>query len=220
MTAEPLIRKAGLLDDESGLHLLTLSVLLTSTLGPEFLTWEFETLRRECEERWGNIGAETWQRIQALTVLHAHEGFWTEWEIFENITAAIVGEFPLFSFTQPPEAEECAIAIVTAAKVDRHDYADEVKNYIIAACLNDGLWYFDGTPMEMCKQLLQEFDASHGVQRDYAAVVAALKAKDGFYEPAETAAQVQANRAREVQLVLSRYNAAVNEQLRGLKVKR
>jgi hypothetical protein len=214
---QALLRKAGPLDDETGLHLLTVSVILTDAFGPEFLLWEFETLREMCEAKWGTIGDLTWQQIMALVVLHAHEGFWKEWEIFENITAAINGEYPIFSYVQPPDPEEIAIALVTAAKVDSHAYSDEVRDYIVAACLNDGLWYFDGTPIAMCQENLQTYDRRLGIERRYGDVAKALAVHDGFYDDPDTAAEVQANKVREIDLVLKRYNAAVNKQLRNLR---
>lgn len=213
----PLVRKAGRLEDESGLHLLALSVLLVSTYGPEVLTWDFTALRAELEEKWGQIGPVTWERIQALTVLHLHDMFWQEWEVFENITAAILGEIPIFSHVQPPEAEEMAIALVTAARVDSHEYSEEVKDYIVASCLFDGLWYLDGTPMEVAQSSLTEQDLRLGIKRDVGSVAAALQANDGFYDEPETAGEVQANKVREVQLVLKRYTAAVDKQLKELR---
>lgn len=213
----PLLRKAGPLDDESGLHLLTLSVMLLGELGPEALTWDFQALKEECMEKWGPIGPVTWERIQALVLLHAHNAFWQEWEIFEKITAAIMGEPPVFSLTQPPEAEECAIAIDTARRVDSHEYSDEVKSYIVAACLNDGLWYLDGTPMEMCQEQLQEYDRRMGIDRRFGDVARVLSQTRGFIDDPQTAPEVQANKVREVELVLQRYNAQVDEQLKSLK---
>ena len=213
----PLVRKAGLLEDETGLHLLTLSVFLVTAIGPEALAWDFTALRAELEEKWGKVGPVTWQRIQALTVLHAHDMFWRDWEVFENITAAIMGEIPVFSHVQPPEAEEIAIALVTAAKVDTHEYSEEVKDYIVAACLNDGMWYFDGTPLEMCQGQLNEYDRRLGIERRYGDVARALQVQEGFYKDPETAAEVQANKVREVDLVLERYNAEVNRQMEELR---
>lgn len=212
-----LLRKAGPLDDESGLHLLTLSVMLLNALGPEYLNWDFQALKEECEERWGSIGPVTWERIQAGVVLHAHNAFWQEWEVFENITAAIMGEPPVFSLVQPPEAEECAIALDTARRVDSHEYSDEVKSYIVASCLHDGLWYFDGTPLEMCQEQLQEYDRREGIDRRFDEVAKVLSQTSGFIDDPQTAPEVQANKVREVQLVLRRYNAQVDKQLKRLR---
>ena len=213
---EPLVRKAGLLDDESGLHLLTLSVLLLNKFGPEFIAWTSECLREELEDHYGNIGPVTWERIQALRVLHANESFWKEWEIFEKITAAIMGEPPIFSYVQPPEAEEIAIALETAKRIDKHEYSDEVKKYIAASCLNDGLWYLEDPPLDIAKEALREYDIRLGIERRAETVAAALQAKEGFYDSPETAPEVQANRVREVALVLKRYNAAVESQLKNI----
>lgn len=215
--AAPLLRKAAPLDDETGLHLLTISIMLTNAFGPEFLTWDFTALREECEEKWGTIGPLTWQQIMALVVLHAHEGFWKEWEIFENVVAAINGEYPIFSYVQPPEPEEIAIALATAKKVDDHEYSEEVKDYIVAACLNDGMWYFDGTPLEIVQDQLNEYDRGLGIERGYGDVASALRDHESFYAEPETAAEVQANKVREVALVLKRYNAAVDKQLKELR---
>lgn len=214
--AAPLLRRAGPLDDETGLHLFVLNVMLLKSLGPEYLTWDFQALREECEERWGSIGPVTWERIQAGVLLQSHNIFWEEWEVFENVTAAIMGEPPVFSLTQPPEAEECAIAIDTARRVDSHAYSDEVKSYIVAACLHDGFWFFDGTPMEMCQQQLQEYDRREGIDRRFGEVSRVLERTQGFIPDPQTAPEVQANKVREVQLALKRYNAQVQKQLKQM----
>jgi len=216
MSTAPLLRKAGLLDDETGLHLLTLSVLLIQELGPEVIAWDYAALREELEEKWGSIGPVTWQRILALTVLHAHDAAWQEWEIFENMVAAILGEMPVFSYVQPPEPEEIAIALETFKRVDSHEFADEVKDYIVAACLNDGMWYFDGTPLEMAQPSLTEYDLRLGIERDVGSVATALQAQPGFYPDPDTAGEVQANHVRGVQLALKRYTDAVDTQLKKL----
>ena len=71
--AQPLLRPAGPLEDESGLHLLPLSVFLLEALGPNYLGWDSAALRSELEEKFGNIGVLTWERIQALRVFHIND---------------------------------------------------------------------------------------------------------------------------------------------------
>jgi hypothetical protein len=211
-----LVRKAGPLDDETGLHLLTLSVLLQDALGPQFIAWDFNALRDELIDRFGSIGPLTWERIMALTILHATNIAWEEWEVFEKTATTINGEIPIFAYIQPLEAEEVAIAIVTMAKVDKHQFSDEVKRYMLSCCLSDGLWYFEGTPLEILQPVLTSFDLSTDTQRAPGPVAAALQAQSGFYDDDEDPAKVQADKVREVQLVLSRYNTAVDEQLRRI----
>tara|TARA_R110002126_G_scaffold416_20_gene2861 strand:- start:24 stop:659 length:636 start_codon:yes stop_codon:yes gene_type:complete len=210
------MKKAGMMEDEYGLHMLSLSILLTSTLGPEFIAWDYAALRSELEDRWGNVGVQTWERVMALTVLHAHCMAWKEWEVFENMVAVIIGEMPIFSYVQPPEPEELAIAIEVFGKVDSRPFSEEVKDYIVVACLNDGLWYLDGTPMEMAQSSLTEYDLRLGIDRDVGSVARALQDQEGFYADPDTAAEVQANKVREVQLALKRYTDAADKQLRSL----
>ena len=211
-----LLRKAGLLDDETELHLLALSVILIEEFGPEVLGWEYATIKEELNSKWGTIGPLTWERIQALIILHSNNSFWEEWEVFEKVTAAMCGEVAVFSHMQPPESEEMAISISTARRVDGHEYSDEVKTYICSSALFDGLWYFSGTPLEIAQDALDEYDNRIGIRRDYKGVRDALRDTDGFYDPPETSSQVQANKVREVEMVLAKYNKDVDTQLAQL----
>jgi len=212
-----LVRVAGKLEDESELHLVTLSVLLLQELGADYLDWEPAHLWEELEERYGRVGVFTKERINALRALHTNSAFWEEWEVFEKVTAAILGEMPIFSLVQPPEAEEIAIAVITSQRFDRHEYSHDVKGYLVAACLDDGLWYFLNTPLEFLHDTLLEYDGRTNLERDFTSVDAALGAQADFYNDPETAAEVQANKVREIELVLRRYNAAVEKQLKGLR---
>lgn len=213
---EPLVRKAGILEDETGLHLLPLSMLLTEALGVEFLGWTSEALREECEDRWGKIGVLTWERIQALRVLHLHDAYWKEWEVFEKITAAIMGEAPIFNLVQPPEAEEIAVSLSVAAKVDKHEFDDDVKAYIVSACLNDGLWYYEEPIASVVGSVPAEMDRRMGILRDEAAVAGELQKSDKFRPPSDDPILEQVNRVLDVRYVLKKYDKAVAEQLANL----
>lgn len=213
---EPLVRKAGILEDEVGLHVLPLSMLLTEALGPEFLGWTSEALREECEDRWGKIGVLTWERIQALRVLHIHDAYWKEWEVFEKITAAIIGEAPIFNLVQPPEAEEIAVSLSVAAKVDRHEFDDDVKAYIVSACLNDGLWYYEDPIASAVGSVPAEMDRRMGILRDEAAVASELQKSDKFRPPSDDPILEQTNRVLDIRYVLKKYDKAVADQLADL----
>lgn len=213
MKSAPLLRKAGPLEDEYGLHVLPLSVFLLEVIGPTYIGWESPALRAELEERVGPIGTLTWERIQALRVLHAHDGFWKEWEVFEKISAAINGQIPLFNLSQPPEAGDLAITLDVASKIDTHEFDEDVKAYVVASCLEDGLWYFEGQISDVGSSLLQEHDRRMGIDRDVAAVAAELQRSEKFRVDPQSFAEVQANRVLEVREVLKRYNEAVRAQL-------
>lgn len=195
-------------------------MLLLDALGPSYLNWTSEALKSECEERWGQLGVVTWERIQALRILHLHDAFWKEWEVFEKITAAILGEAPIFSLVQPPEAEEIAVALSVAKKIDAtHAYDDDVRSYIAASCLNDGLWYLESPLEEVAAAEIADFDNRRGISRDYGKVAEELKKSDKLQDDMNDPIIVQANRVRDVRYVLRQYDAAVDRQLKQLQTK-
>lgn len=204
------------MEDEVGLHVLPLSVLLLDTLGPDYLAWTSEALHAELEDRFGKIGVVTWERIQALRVLHAHDAFWKEWEVFEKITAAILGEAPIFSFVQPPEAEEIAVSLTVAKKINgENEFSDDVLGYIAAACLNDGLWYLEA-PLNVAEPALTDYDRKHEILRDFAGVAGELEKSTQYREDLVDPTLTQVNRVLDVRSVLKRYDAAVSQQLAAL----
>ena len=218
--AAPLVRKAGLLDDETGLHVIPLSVLLLDALGPGYLNWTSEALQAECEDRWGSLGVLTWERIQAARILQLHNAFWSDWEVFEKITAAIVGEAPIFSLVQPPEAEEIAIALSVANRVDNtRTYDNDVRSYIAACCLNDGFWYLESPIKEVAEAEIAEFDERRGINREYGMVAEELKKSDKLQDDMGDPVIAQANRVRGVRSILRQYEAEVDRQLKQLRSK-
>lgn len=203
-----------------GLHVLPLSVLLLDALGPSYLNWTSEALKAECEDRWGPLGVVTWERIQAARILQLHDAFWKEWEVFEKITAAILGEAPIFSLVQPPEAEEIAIALSVAKRIDAtRTYDDDVKSYVAACCLNDGVWYLESPLKEVAEADIADFDNRRSISRDFAGVAGELSKTPSFQDDMGDPTIAQANRVREMRLVLKNYDAAVDRQLKQLKTK-
>ena len=100
----------SVLSDKRELHLLVLDILCLRELGPEFITYEPETLFAEMRERFGPLGRVTSEKLLACQVLHSNNSYWTEWEAFEKVTASISGEVAIFSYVQPPDPEEAAIS--------------------------------------------------------------------------------------------------------------
>ena len=47
-----LLRKAGILEDETDLEMITLDMICLSLFGIEYIGWESETLKEELEEEW------------------------------------------------------------------------------------------------------------------------------------------------------------------------
>jgi hypothetical protein len=209
--ASPLLRTAGLLDDETGLHMVTLSRILSNKYGPEYLLWDANSLQEELTDDFGTVGGTTWERIQALRVLHANDLFWTEWEVFEKICAAAVGVPTIFSYVQPPESEDMAIALTVAASFDTHEYSEEVKGYIAAACLNDGLWYLE-PPLSIARKDLDTYYARKNIKMDIEGVADLLKKETSYIKSPRNSLEVQVNNVLSVRKALEEYNAQVAKQ--------
>jgi hypothetical protein len=195
--------------------MVTLSVLLLKELGPDYISWESDALHEELTERHGEIGVVTWERIQALRLLHTNSSFWSEWEIFENVVAAAIGSPPIFSLAQPPEAEDIAIALNMASSFDQREYSDEVQSYIVAACLFDGTWYMEA-PLDIATPALLEYDRRLGISRDFGSVAARLQQIDSYVQEPETAVDVQVNNVVSVRKALAEYRSQVERQLKEL----
>ena len=205
-----LLRAAKPLDDESGLHALVLDVLVIRKYGPESIAWDSPVLLHALTEDFGAPGPKTWERIQALRCMHMTNAFWLEWEVFEKCTAAICGRIPSFDFSQPAEAEELAAAIHTAGRVDKHAYSADVKHYVGASCLSDGLWYTEGELKELADAPIRTFLDTKGIEVDFSGVAAHLD------KPSETSPEdpvgVQVSRVLSVRETLARYDTELAAQ--------
>lgn len=209
--AEP--SKRGLLSDEKGLHLLTLDLLCLKEFGPEFIGYEPEALLTEAERAFGPVGRVTQERLMACQILHANESFWTEWEVFEKLTACISGELAVFSYTQPPDPEEIAVALVTAAQINSRKCAGEVNRYIAACCQFDGLFYLE-SPLDTAAEALSDYFRSQGMEPDYSSVADLLRRTDKPFEDPDSVAEVQANKALSVREAVRSFEREVAKQIK------
>lgn len=206
-----LVRPAKPLEDQNGLHLLTVDVLVLRKFGPSALAWTSEVLRTEIEKAFGPIGPVTWQRVQAARAMHLRSSFWEEWEVFEKCSLAIVGRPVDFEHIQPLEVEDLAVSVVTAARIDSHPYVEDVKHYIAATCLNDGCWYVEEPLQGLVGAILRQKDEAHSLP--VASVEARLAKQPKMDLDSDDPAVVQVNRILAVREALTRYDAEVSAQL-------
>lgn len=193
-----------------------LDVLVLRKFGPKALLWDSEVLHSELEQTFGPVGMVTWERIQAARLMHAKNSFWLDWEVFEKCTAVTVGRIALFDASQPPEAEEIAVAVMTAERIDRtHEYSDEVKRYMTAACLNDGLWHLEPPLRDLIGPLVQEYCEHNRIEVDQAGVVRVLE-QGHKRENSDDPAEVQAERVLAVRDTLGRYAKELADQMARL----
>ena len=208
-----LLRKAGLLEDETGLRILPLSRLCAQRYGAEYIAWPWEALSQSLREDFGGqIGPVTADRVQAGQLLLAHDMAWKEWEVFEKLAAAAQGVPAIFGRVQPPEPEHAAVAMAVLADFAPNDYHDDVLGYILAACLDDGLWYLEA-PLDKALPLLSEMDRRIGIERDFGGVASVLRRQTDYNPSPTTSAEVQTNRAIAVRKAVAEYRVQVDDQL-------
>tara|TARA_Y100000034_G_C6894197_1_gene411896 strand:+ start:1186 stop:1830 length:645 start_codon:yes stop_codon:yes gene_type:complete len=210
-----LTRSVRLLDDERGLHLYPLIRMLLKELGPEYLAWDSLALRLECEERWGQPGPLTWERIQAGRIMAGHDGFWIHMEIFENCGLALVGEIPVFSHFQPIEAEGIAVILHTAGMIREHEFSDEVRGYALSCCLEDATWFLE-EPLDILLPDLDEYDRGRKVIRDHDSVRARLDRTSSIPQDPRDHVDVQVGNVISVRDTLTGYKAVINKQMKEL----
>jgi hypothetical protein len=210
--AEPLLRPATPLEDESDLELITLDLICLSTFGPSYLKWEYETIKFEVQEKFGNMGEITWQKIQAAVLLHSSTSCWSEWEVFEKVVAACMGEFAIFSYAQPPEPEDMAIALTVMARISETEISDEVASYVAAACLYDGLWVLEA-PLDVGIKSIADLDKQKNIERDYSSVKDVLEKHKRRIDNPSGMAEAQANRVFLVREAVRGYNKKVSKEL-------
>lgn len=214
---KPLTRPIRLLDDERGLELYPILRFLLQELGPGYLAWDSIALRLELEERWGQPGPLTWQRVQAGRVLLGNDSCWIHMEPFENVGLSMVGEIPVFSHMQPMEAESIAVVLHTMSLVSERPLSDEVRGYALSCCLEDATWFFEpGTPLEILTEDLREYDRSHRLRRPHDSVREILSRRDTPIADPQSSSEVQLNNVLSVRRVLTEYKGRIKSQIEEL----
>lgn len=210
---KPLLRKANLFDDEYDLEMVTLHAILLKEYGEEYTTWESETLKEAIVDDFKALGELTWQRIQAIRLLYTNTSCWEEWEVFENICVANLGEPVVFSQTQPPEPEDIAITIEMMKSVGNYEFHQDVIGYIASCCLFDGLWCLPSN-LFIAQDAIKDFDKHKGISRDYRSAKEAANGRSKIYEVPGNMAESQANRIILVNRSIKEYQNKINNEVR------
>lgn len=186
--------------DEQEVELVTLIGIMIKKYGHAWIGWEVETLRLELLRDHPETDEVVFQKICAGQLLLAHDMAWREWEVFEKVCAACNHQIPDFSMVQPPESEEVLITMASMAKIGTHEYSREVKKYIAACCLHDGLCYPEG-PLMIAKEFFSYHFEQTGFLMDYNKVEKLLLNRKKF-DDAKNYAEVQVNRVLDCRDVL------------------
>jgi len=123
-------------------HPLVLDLLLIQRFGPEWLTFEPETLQLlvPTEFHTQTLSDLNLSKLQACKTLHVSEVFWQRWECFTWLAMALNGEFPDFEVMQVPTVAQALVAADIATRV-RTDvpWSPEVKAYLEQLHLHEGV---------------------------------------------------------------------------------
>jgi len=124
-------------------HPVVLDLLLLMKYGPEWMTWESETLEWRVPQdfRTSGISDLNMHKIQAMKAMHFVDSYWEQWEVFNWCTHALNGIFPDFDVMQVPTTAQIMVSVDIASRV-REDvpWTQEVKDFMTQACRFDGIY--------------------------------------------------------------------------------
>lgn len=123
-------------------HPYVLDFLLIRKYGPEWMSWEPETLGAHINQDFrGGISDLNFSKVQSMKTLHMVDTFWQQWEVFVWCLMPFNGVLPDFQMMQVPTVAQCLVGIDIANRV-REDvpWSDEVKAYLEVVFRHDGLF--------------------------------------------------------------------------------
>jgi hypothetical protein len=124
-------------------HPVVLDLMLFRQYGPQFLSWEAESLKRLIPEDFHTSGVSelNLSKIQAVKALHLVDTYWEDWEVFLWCTMSLNGVFPNFEIMQAPTVAQCLVSVDIANHLrDDVPWSDEVKAFLDVCFRHDGLF--------------------------------------------------------------------------------
>lgn len=114
-------------------HPIVLDLALLMKYGPEWMTWEPETLELRVPQdfRTSSISDLNMEKIQAVKALHFVDTFWESWEVFLWCSMPLNDVFPDFAKMQVPTVAQCLVTVDIANRI-RTDvpWSQEIKTYL------------------------------------------------------------------------------------------
>lgn len=166
-------------------HPYVLDLLLLQRFGPEWLSWEGESLLLLVPESFGQVLSDlNLAKVQAMKTLHLVDTYWKQWEIFLWCTMSLNGGFPNFAVLQVPTVAQCLVSIDIANCV-REDvvFGEEVKGFLGGVYWHDGIHLL--IPPTPTLSLLSTGSIPESVQKERAAVA------EGYLEESRTRLRAQ-----------------------------
>jgi hypothetical protein len=124
-------------------HPVMLDLLLLRKYGPEWMTWEPETVEWRIPQDFGgqNISDINMHKVQAVKTLHFNDRFWEAWEVFTWCCMALNGIPPDFEVMQVPTVAQCMIAVDIANRIRQDvEFDEEINDFVEQVQMHDGIF--------------------------------------------------------------------------------
>lgn len=153
LVADPTTKRGAFTNPST--HALVLGLILLKEFGPECLAWEPETVWTEVEKTWGTTVSEiNKNKIQAVRLCYVQDTPYREWEIFEDVAAALNGVIPRFDVLQRPTAAHAAAALDMLGQIrEGYPIHDQVYRYCAAVLMDTGVAWGPGA-LSPCNKFL------------------------------------------------------------------
>lgn len=192
-------------------HPLVLDMALLQRYGPDWLTWESDTIeyRIEQDERY-EMSAINMSKLEAARTMHMVDAFWERWEIFVWCVMPMNGIFPDFEIMQVPTVFQCMNAVHTASRIRTDvEWSSEVKTFLVEIHRHDEV-LIPQRPLDFVELELDEYPIDVKRIKDLWPVVV----KDGKVPEEETVESEQLQRMLDLHRYLEDARTELREQLR------
>lgn len=123
-------------------HPVAIDVVMLSKYGPDWFSWEPETLWTLISQDFStSISELNKNKIMAVKTLHVVSSFWEQWEVFVPVATAFTGLVPRFDVFQLPSLPMIWATVEMADEVRKHEYGEEVGRFIATVARHDSVWY-------------------------------------------------------------------------------
>lgn len=136
-------------------HPVAMTMVLLEKFGPDWFTWESETLKAEILTtfRATSISEHNWNKLQAVKTLTSTLGFWREWEIFEKILQALNNNIPRFDISQKCSLAQLMAGVDMANTIRNEEFGEEIQKYVSACSIEEGVTFLP-PPLEFGREYL------------------------------------------------------------------
>ena len=135
-------------------HVLTLGAACLKLFGADFLEWEpktvYETLK---EQGYGTVPEHVAVKINSFRTAYNTVLPWVDWEVFEKVGHAFLGNSPNFESREPLTVAECMNTINILNRIRIVDYSYDVRAYIVSCAQVEEIEYLPDS-LEFCMPLL------------------------------------------------------------------